>query len=102
MNERKFKRLFELARSETPPVAAEEDFDARVLAAIRRERRKAPVSLWEQIGELFPRLAVAAVVLMAACVLTDYCSSPTQTASLTDDVNQMSEPWLYGADGGAQ
>ena len=100
MNNERLRKLFRLARTETPP-APPEGFDARVLAAIRRERRAAPASLWEQLGELFPRFATAAVLVIAVCALADFYFSATQPSSLAADVTELSEQWLFAANGDA-
>ena len=98
MNDRKLNKLFELARRETPP-AAPEDFDARVLSAIRREQRAAPITLWEQLGELFPRLAVAALVVMGVCLTADFCYSASQGPRVTGDLTALSEQWSLNDNG---
>ena len=103
MNNERLRKLFRLARTETPP-APPEGFDARVLAAIRREQREqraAPASLWEQLGELFPRFATAAVLVIAVCALADFYFSATQPSSLAADVTELSEQWLFAANGDA-
>ncbi len=98
MNDQKIKKLFALARSETPP-AAPKGFDARVLSAIRREQRAAPVSLWEQLGELFPRLAVAAFLVMGTCLAADFYYSTTQGPRVTGDLTALSEQWRLNDNG---
>jgi len=90
MNELKFKKLFALARKENAP-AAPDGFDARVLAAIRREERAAPVTLWEQLGQLFPRLAVAAVLVMGVCVFADFYFTSSQTTTVTSMLTELSD-----------
>jgi hypothetical protein len=98
MNDRKLKQLFETARSETPPVAPE-DFAARVERAIRNEARAAPHSLWDELGELFPRLALTATVIVACCVLSDLYFSNASASSFSAEVNAISEQWLFAANG---
>jgi hypothetical protein len=71
MNENKLKRLFDSARKETAP-AVPPDFAAGVLRAVRREpgpRAVAPFSIFDQLNYLFPRLALAAVVVILLCAL---------------------------------
>lgn len=97
MNDDRLKKIFELARAETPP-AAPEGFDARVLAAVRRERRAAPVNWWEQIGELFPRLAIGAALVIALCVTVNYWTA-LQSSSLAADASELSDQWLFAANG---
>jgi hypothetical protein len=98
MNERKLKKLFELARTDPPP-APSGNFDLRVLAAIRREGRVAPVSWWDQLGALLPRLAFAAVLVMAACLVADYYYSARQPSSFAEDATQFSTETLFVANG---
>jgi hypothetical protein len=100
MNDDRLKKLFEAARTETPP-SAPEGFDVRVLAAVRREHRAAPVSVWEQIGALFPRLAVAASLMIALCLAADFCWSAMQPSNLASDVSELSDQWLFAANGDA-
>ena len=100
MNDRKIKKLFELARNDPPP-AAPFGFESRVQAGIRREGREAHVSWWDQIGALFPRLAVAVVLVMGACVGTEYYNSTTHQTSLSGDLSSIavSEQWQVADNG---
>jgi hypothetical protein len=98
MNDRKLKKLFELARTDTPPPASG-SFEMRVLAAIRREERPAPVSWWDQLGALFPRLALAAVLIMGACLFADYYYSAHHDSSFAEDAAQVSGQTLFAANG---
>ncbi len=98
MNDRKLKQLFETAQGEKPPVAPE-DFAARVVHVIRNEARVAPHSLWDQLGELFPRLAFTATIIVACCVLGDIYFSNASSSSFSAEVNAISEQWLFAANG---
>lgn len=98
MNDPRLKKLFELARGETPP-AASEGFDARVLANVRREQRASAVSWWDQLGELFPRLAVASVTVMCVCALTAYFYTAMHPSSLTADLSEISDQWQLADNG---
>lgn len=98
MNDHKLKKLFDLARADAPP-AASESFDARVMAAIRREQRAAPLTWWDELGALFPRLAFAAALVMAACLAADYCYSARHHSTLAEDMGQYSEQFLVAANG---
>ncbi len=90
MNELKFKKLFALARKDGAPAVAD-GFDARVLAAVRREERAAPVSVWEQLGEMFPRLAVATALVMGLCVFTDYYFASNQRTTVSGMLTELSD-----------
>ena len=96
MNDNKLQKLCELARSEAAPVPPAR-FDSRVLAAVRRESRLSPVSLFEQFGRLFPRLALAAALVIALCVAADFCFSELDSTSITTGAAQISEQWLFAA-----
>jgi hypothetical protein len=98
MNDPKLKKLFELAQKETPP-APPGNFELRVLAAIRREERAAPLTWWDQLGALFPRLALAAVLLMAVCLAADYYASACHPSSFAEDATQISDQALFAANG---
>lgn len=100
MNDRKLKKLFDLARAETPPDAPG-NFSFRVLAAIRREGRPAPLSWWDQLGALFPRLALAAMLLVSACVAVDYYYSSRHNSTFAEDATLYStDQALFAANGG--
>jgi len=96
MNERKLKKLFDWARDETPP-AAPEGFDLRVMAALRREPRAGLPSLWDQLEQLFPRLAVATVLVIGLCLAGDFAYSALHPAGLTADVHELADQWLLAA-----
>ncbi len=98
MNDRKLKKLFELARTETPPVPPG-NFEQRVLGAIRREERAAPLTWWDQLGALFPRLALATVLLMGACLAADYYYSAHHSSSFAEDAAQYSDQALFAGNG---
>ncbi|MDB6015753.1 MAG: hypothetical protein JWR19_242 [Pedosphaera sp.] len=99
MNDRKLKELFELSRGEQPPTPPM-GFDARVVTALRRESRSqaGPLSLWEQLGQLLPRLAVATVMVVGVCVAVDFYAS-TDAPSLTAGIDQISDQWLFAQNG---
>ena len=98
MNDDKLKKLFELARSETPPPPPG-NFELRVLGAIRREERAAPLTWWDQLGLLFPRLALAAVLLMAGCLAADYYSASHHDASFAEDAAQVAAGDVFTPNG---
>jgi hypothetical protein len=98
MNDEKLKKMFGLARSETPP-APPGNFDLRVLAAIRREERAAPLSLWDQLGALFPRLALAALLVMTVCLAADYYSAARHASSFAEDATQFSAETILADSG---
>jgi len=96
MNDRKLQKLFDLTRGETPP-APPEGFDSRVMAALRRESRAGAPSLWDQLEHLFPRLAVATVLIIGICVAVDFAYSTLHPAGLTADVHELADQWLLAA-----
>jgi hypothetical protein len=99
MNDDQIKKLFGLARLETPP-APPGNFELRVLGAIRREERAAPLSWWDQLGLLFPRLALAAVLIMAACLAADYYSASNHDSTFAVDAAQVTAGDMFSANGG--
>ena len=98
MNVGKLQRLLLNARSAIPPVPSG-DFNERVIRAIRREQRPEPFSLIDQLGEFFPRLGLAAVVLIALCAASDLCFTTFSQTDLTSGVAQLSDQWLFAAKG---
>jgi hypothetical protein len=97
MNDDKLKKIFTAARKENSPVPAE-GFDFLVMQAIKSEPAPRAATLSDQLNTLFPRLACAAIVIIALCVAGDWLDAGAQT-SLTDGVTQLSQQWLLTGDG---
>ena len=101
MKKDKLDQLFGQARqAQAPPPPA--DFEADVLRAIRREPRTAgteTLSLFGMLGSWFPRLAWAAALVIALCVVTDFALGAAGVPNLNDAVAQASEQWLFDANG---
>jgi len=101
MNERKLKQLFTTARQETAPTPPE-DFAADVLRAVRREPPVAApetISIFDQLNLWFPRLALAASVVIVMCVAADYGLTAAGVPGLSDGVSQLSAQWLLTSTG---
>ncbi len=98
MNENKLRKLFEAARRENPP-SPDTGFAAEVMRAIHREPAPGTPSVLSQLGDLFPRLAVAALVLIAVCFVGDFCASALELPDLENGVAQLSEQWLFATKG---
>jgi len=101
MNEQKLNRLFGAARRESPP-SPETGFENLVMSAIRGEQRSCatePVSLRDQLGALLPHLAWAAVLVVGLSVAADFGLAALGVPNLTDGVVQLSEQWLFTANG---
>ena len=94
MNEQKLQKLFSSARSEPAPGPAA-GFEARVMRALRRESRPAAFSLADQVGDLFPRMALAAAMVIGLCVAADLCLSAFVQGDLSASVAEASEQWLF-------
>jgi len=97
MNHRKLDQLFHAVRNE-PPASPTEGFDRLMLQAIRREERSASPttsSLFDQLNVLFPRLAWAAVAVIALSLVADYGLTASGTPGLNDGVAQISTHWLF-------
>lgn len=97
MNENKLKRLFAMARQETPP-EPDPDFASEMLRAIRQEPAAAESRSWdmvEQLNDLFPRAAVAAAVIIGLCVAADLGLTAAGWPELGDGAAQMSSEYLF-------
>ena len=91
MNEKKIKKLFTAARQEPAPVGPP-DFAATVLRAVRHEPTAAvfrPFSVLEQLNFWFPRLALAAAVVIVLCAAANYWlpGAEDEVASFSTDQN---------------
>jgi hypothetical protein len=93
----KLEKLFAAARRENPPAPAE-GFEFVVMQAIKHEPAPRAVTVFDQMNVCFPRLAGAAVVVIALCVAGDWLAGSAQT-NLTDGVAQLSQQWLMTGNG---
>ena len=93
MNERKLNQLFAAARNAAAP-APSENFESRVLREIRRAPAAEAVSVFDELNRLFPKLAFAAVAVIAICVA---CEFALTLPGLADGVAQLSDQWLFAA-----
>jgi len=98
MNENKIQKLFAAARQEQPPQPGP-DFAADVMQAVRQSPTPDSVSVFGQLGALFPRLAVAALLMIGLCVAADFCAAAVDQSDLTSGVSQLSEQWLFATKG---
>ena len=101
MNENKLNQLYGAVRKEIPP-SPEPGFENLVLSAIRREqsaRGPETVSVFDQLGALFPRLAWAAVLVVALGVGVDFGLGALGVPGLTDGVAQAADQWLFTTTG---
>lgn len=90
MRNDRLKLLFTAAACvETP--AGENDLPERVLRVVRRETIATELSLFDQLGQLLPRVAVAAALVAAGCLLVEF----SNRGDLAADVVQVSEQWLF-------
>ena len=94
MNERKLQKLFTSARVEPPPPISP-DLETRVMRELRREPRPERMRLFDQLDALFPRLALAAALVIGACVAAEVCLSSLAPMDLPEGVAQVSEQWLF-------
>jgi len=97
MNEQKLKKLFAAARNETAPVPPA-DFAADVLRTVRREKPIPPpetFSIFDQLNQLFPKLAWAAAAMIVLGVATDFGLTAAGVPNLGDGVSQVSSQWLF-------
>ena len=98
MNETKLNQLFRTARKEIPPGPAA-GFENLVLAALRHEPSPGSISLFDQLGALLPRLAVATGLAVAVCVAVDFGLGALGMPNLTEGVAQISSQWLFTSTG---
>jgi hypothetical protein len=97
MNPKKLSQLFSAARKQSPP-EPDPGFEGRALSAIRREASLEPVTLFDQLGALFPKLGLAAALVIGLCVAGDYWGSAQEGHSLNAGIAELSEQWLFAAE----
>ncbi len=86
MNDQRLNQLFSAAKKEKSP-APSEGFDLLVMQQIQRDPSRAELSIADLLGMWFPRLALAAVAVIALCVVTEFVST---APTLTDSAAQLS------------
>ncbi len=96
MKPQKMGKLLATAAREPAPAPAP-GFDARVLRALRRELARVPPGLLDQLSALFPRVAVATVVVISLLLAADLCLSHFVQRDLSAGVLEASEQWLFAA-----
>jgi hypothetical protein len=100
MNEKKLKQLFASARNEPAP-APSPDFPADVLRAVRRESppvTAAPLTIWDHLNKLFPRVALAAAAVIVLCVAADYTLTVAGLPDVRDGTAQITSQFLFNSD----
>lgn len=96
MKDSKIKKLFETVGKEKAPEVPF-NFSQNVLSAMRRDARQpGALSIFDELGRLFPRLAFACVVVIGLCVAADVYFTQKES-TLTDNVEQVANEWLFAA-----
>jgi hypothetical protein len=101
MNGQKLKKLFDTARNQATPVPSA-DFIAGVLRAVRLEKTVPSArtfSIFDQLNLLFPKLALAATVVIVLGVAADFGLTAAGVPDLSDGVSQISAQWLLTPNG---
>lgn len=88
MKDHKLNQLFRALKRQTPP-ALPEGLDLLVMQQIRRNPARAQLTISDVLGRWFPRLAVAAVAIIALCIAGDFVYS-THGPSLSESAAQLS------------
>ena len=99
MNEKKLKQLFTAARNESAPAPAP-GFAAEVLRAVHHEPPAVSadsLSMWEQLNGLFPRLALAAAVVILLCLAADWSLTAAGLPGVSDGAAQVTSQYLFNA-----
>jgi hypothetical protein len=89
MNNKKLNQLFEAAKKETA-ASPTEGFDLVVMRQIRRNPARLPFSIFDQLGQWYPRLALAAGTIIVLCVAAELVVSSVGS-SLGENAAQLSE-----------
>jgi len=97
MKNSRIRRLFEAARAE-PTVEPPADFAGRVARAIQRDSRALePVSVFDMLASLFPRLAWAAALVIGLCLAVEFYFSANSSTNLSMNLAVVAEQWLFTA-----
>ena len=99
-SKRKLEQLFQFARSAPAPQPSE-SFASDVMREVERGVPTAPrnafgsISIFYQLAGLFPRLAMASVLMITLCVAADYCLSNFVQRDISTSAAELSEQWLF-------
>jgi hypothetical protein len=93
MKKDKIVKLLKSAGEEPAP-SVSPDFAAKVMRQIRRDTRPQPISLFDQLSELFPRLALGAALAIALGIALDLAADNFGSGDLSENVAQVSSQWL--------
>lgn len=91
MNKPPLTPLLDAARQAAPPEPPP-NFPDRVLRAIQREPQ--PVSVFDQLATMFPRLAVASVILLLLAAGTDRWFVGPDLADWMAETTLTSSQWI--------
>jgi hypothetical protein len=96
MSGEKLKKLFAASRKDTAPVPPE-DFANDVLRMVRQEppATRQINSLPDSVDRLFPRIAFAALAVIALCVAADYALTAAGMPELGDGLSLFSAQWFF-------
>ncbi len=92
MKDEQLNKLFRAVKGEMSP-APQEGFDLLVMQQIRRNPSRIELTMTDLLGRWFPRLALAAVAVIALCVAGDLVYS-SNAPSLSDSAAQLSDQYL--------
>jgi len=93
MSEKKLKQLLAAARQVTGPVPSA-GFADGVVRALRQEPPPGEPSLFDELNALFPRLALAALGVMALGVAANLALGASELTDWGDGMAQISTQWL--------
>jgi len=103
MNDKKLNALFRSARNESPPEPGPE-FEGLVMRAISRalqygwgERAGEPLSIFDQLALLFPRIAIGATAVICLCFLGDLFLTTIVQPDFSTSIAELSQQWLFAA-----
>ena len=88
MKQHKLNQLFHALKRETPP-APPEGLDLLVMQQIRRNPTRAELTISDVLGRWRPRIALAAVAVIAVCLAGEFVYS-TNGPSLSESAAQLS------------
>lgn len=97
MNEKKLKQLFAAARNETAPQLPP-GFAEDIVRMVRCEpapSRAGASSVWDHLNRLFPRLAVAAAVIIALCFAADWALTAAGVPGVSESASQATSQDLF-------
>lgn len=97
MNENKLNKLFAAAKGDIGPKVPADFAEnvARAAGSLSPLKSMEPVSVWDQLNSLFPRIGLAAAVVIVLCLAADWSLTAAGLPGVNDGAAQVTSQYLF-------